>query len=72
MSAAAVAFEHKFAPDWSAKLEYRYADLGRYRNDAFLGGGFGDYTKSSRLTLGTVMAGINYSGPVLERLFGGH
>jgi outer membrane immunogenic protein len=61
--------EYKFAPDWSAKLEYRYADLGRYRDDTPAAAP-NNYTKTSRLTLNTVMVGLNYSGPVLERLFG--
>jgi outer membrane immunogenic protein len=56
--------EYKFAPQWSAKLEYNYADLGEAKY-------FYGVAKSSDLTLQTVKVGINYYGSVVERFFGG-
>jgi outer membrane immunogenic protein len=59
--------EYKFAPEWSAKLEYFYADLGKdHFNNPVING-----TKHEDLTLSTVRVGVNYSGPVIERFFGG-
>lgn len=56
--------EYRFAPQWTAKLEYNYADLGDYKYS------FGSQ-KTSDLTLQTVKVGINYYGSVVERLFTG-
>jgi opacity protein-like surface antigen len=59
--------EYKFAPEWSLKAEYLYADLGTFKdNTPSLA-----LTRTGDLTLNTVRVGINYSGPVIERLFGG-
>ena len=58
--------EYKFAPDWSLKAEYLYADLGEFRaNVPFIVA----LTRTSDITLNTVRVGINYSGPVIERFF---
>jgi len=59
--------EYKFAPEWSAKLEYLYADLGKDRFDNPAAAG----TKNMDLTMNTVKFGINYSGPLIERFFTG-
>lgn len=60
--------EYKFAPEWSLKAEYLYADLGDFKaNVPFVVG----VTRTSDMTLNTVRVGINYSGPVIERFFGG-
>lgn len=59
--------EYKFAPEWSLKAEYLYADLGTFKdNTPSLA-----LTRTGDLALNTVRVGINYSGPVIERLFGG-
>jgi outer membrane immunogenic protein len=59
--------EYKFAPEWSLKAEYLYADLGDFRaNVPFIVAA----TRTSDMTLNTVRVGINYSGPVIERFFG--
>ena len=60
--------EWKFAPEWSLKAEYLYADLGTFRDNSPTAGG---PARTSDMTLNTVRVGINYSGPVIERLFGG-
>jgi outer membrane immunogenic protein len=61
--------EWKFAPEWSMKAEYLYADLGSFReNDTIIGL---SVPSKGDLTLNTVRVGLNYSGPVIERLFGG-
>lgn len=59
--------EYKFAPAWSAKLEYIYMDLGKNHFDTTDLG----QLKNTELTINTVKFGINYSGPVIERLFSG-
>jgi len=60
--------EWKFAPEWSLKAEYLYADLGSFQDSITL---FNVTQKrESDLTLNTVRVGLNYSGPVIERLFG--
>ena len=58
--------EWKYAPEWSLKAEYLYADLGTFKDNspAPL------FTRTSDMTLNTVRVGINYSGPVIERFFG--
>jgi outer membrane immunogenic protein len=62
--------EWKFAPEWSVKAEYLYADLGRFKdNNTFV---IAAPLRNSDLTLSTVRVGINYSGPVIERLFAGN
>lgn len=48
--------EYAIAPDWSVKAEYLYLDVG---------------TEGFDTTAQTVKVGLNYHGPVLERLFGG-
>ena len=58
--------EYKFAPEWSLKAEYLYADLGDFKaNVPFIVG----VTRTSDMTLNTVRVGVNYSGPVIERFF---
>lgn len=57
--------EYKFAPEWSTKLEYLYTDFGKNSFD-----GLGA-SRSTELSVNAVRVGINYSGPVIERLFGG-
>jgi outer membrane immunogenic protein len=68
---AGAGIERMFAAGWSWKAEYSYADLGRYRYETFGGAGDLRERKNSSVTLGAVKIGINYHGPVLERLFGG-
>ena len=55
--------EWKFSPNWSAKLEYLYMDIGRTSNTAFLttaaGTGVG-VNLTSRVTDNIFRAGINY------------
>jgi outer membrane immunogenic protein len=57
--------EYMFAPDWSAKVEYMYADYGNanYLTN-FVPGGVG-----LGATVNTVKAGVNYhfGGPVVAR-----
>lgn len=60
--------EWKYAPEWSLKAEYLYADLGTFKDDQFF---FLTTGRTSDLTLNTVRVGINYSGPVIERFFAG-
>ena len=59
--------EYSINLDWSAKIEYLYADFGkdRYRYLGALG------INPLDLTMNTVKVGLNYHGPVLERFFGG-
>lgn len=64
---AGAGVEYKFAPEWSLKAEYLYADLGTFKDNDQLNG----FVTKSDLTLNTVRVGINYSGPVIERLFNG-
>ncbi len=61
-------FERMFMPDWSFKLEYDYADLGTLKTDS---PSSTNVLGRTALTLNTVKVGLNYHGPVLERLFGG-
>jgi outer membrane immunogenic protein len=61
--------EYKLTPEWSAKLEYLYADLGK---NTFNGPAVPfAFMRNTELTTNTVKFGINYSGPVIERFFGG-
>jgi opacity protein-like surface antigen len=63
--AAGGGVEWKFAPDWSAKIEYIYADLGKNTfNDPATA-----VPRSTELKVDTVKFGINYYGPIIERLF---
>lgn len=57
--------EYMFAPQWSLKAEYLYADLGDYNITGSVAGA----TRNSDMTLNTVRVGVNYYGPVIERLF---
>jgi outer membrane immunogenic protein len=59
--------EYKFAPEWSLKAEYLYADLGTFKDDTPVAA----FTRHSDITLNTVRVGLNYSGPVIERFFAG-
>jgi len=58
--------EYSINPDWSAKIEYLYADFGKERYNHDGGGGF----NLVDTTVSTVRVGLNYHGPVLERLIG--
>jgi outer membrane immunogenic protein len=55
--------EWKFSPNWSAKIEYLYMDIGRTSNTAFLttaaGTGIG-VNVTSRVTDNIFRGGINY------------
>jgi outer membrane immunogenic protein len=59
--------EYMFAPEWSLKAEYLYADLGDYHITGSVAGA----TRNSDMTLNTVRVGVNYYGPLIERFFGG-
>jgi opacity protein-like surface antigen len=52
---------------WSLKVEYLWADLGKFNDTrpAFAQGRVTD------LNVNTVKVGINYSGGIIERFFGG-
>jgi outer membrane immunogenic protein len=58
--------EWMFLPNWSAKLEYLYADIGNFnRNAGWLTGGFGDWGWASgggdrQFRFNTVRAGVNW------------
>lgn len=57
--------EYMFAPQWSLKAEYLYADLGTFKDNDQLNA----VVTKSDLTINTVRVGVNYYGPVIERLF---
>jgi outer membrane immunogenic protein len=65
--------EYMFAPNWSAKVEYDYADFGTKRMQLVTPAGVLDTPPGTdvRLDLHTVKAGINYhfnwGGPVVAR-----
>lgn len=59
--------EYSINPDWSAKVEYLYADFGKDRYHAG-----NPPVNETDVTMSTVKVGLNYHGPVLERLLGGH
>jgi outer membrane immunogenic protein len=61
---AGAGLEYAFTADWSAKIEYLYADLGTQQLN------FVANPRTVDLTMSTVKVGLNYHGPVLERLFG--
>jgi opacity protein-like surface antigen len=50
--------EYKFAPNWSAKVEYLYYDFGNFTENLY-GVGFNGFDRD--LTVNTVKVGINYS-----------
>jgi outer membrane immunogenic protein len=54
--------EWAFLPQWSAKLEYLYYDLGTYQDT------FGMGQKTSSLTLNTVEVGLAYHGNLFTTL----
>lgn len=59
--------EYALDPNWTAKVEYLYADLGtQHLNDA------NGNPRSVDMTMNTVKLGVNYRGPLLERFFGGN
>lgn len=60
-------FEYMFAPQWSLKAEYLYADLGSFKDNDQLNA----VVTKSDLTLNTVRVGINYYGSLIERFFNG-
>jgi outer membrane immunogenic protein len=51
-----------FAPNWSAKVEYQYIDLGSQTISATAAGGFVDRLPVDN-NFSTVRAGINYHIP---------
>jgi len=57
--------EYAWSPQWSAKFEYLYSDVGGYRDTR-------STNRTADLTLNTVKVGLNYHGSLLEILFGGH
>jgi outer membrane immunogenic protein len=57
--------EYAFAPRWSAKVEYLYADLGRSRNSHGVG-----FDTTTDLTASTVKAGLNYKFDLADLLRG--
>lgn len=59
--------EYKLSPDWSAKIEYDYIDFGRFSDNMPAVA----WTRTSEVSLSTVKVGLNYSGPIIERFFGG-
>jgi outer membrane immunogenic protein len=63
---AGVGAEYMFAPQWSVKAEWLYADLGKFTDNV---GGLGAYSKQSDMTVAAAKVGINYYGPLIERLF---
>jgi outer membrane immunogenic protein len=56
--------EWAFTPQWSAKVEYLYSNLGTYQDT------FGVAQKTSSLTLNTVKVGLDYHGNILTTLLG--
>jgi len=62
-------FEYAFAPKWTAKIEYLYADFGTYR-DAISNNGGVLFPRTASLTENTVKVGIDYHGSILNTLFG--
>ena len=65
--------EYMFAPNWSAKLEYDYADFGTSHMQLLTPAGAIDTAGGTdvRLTVNTVKAGVNYhfnwGGPVVAK-----
>jgi len=64
--------EYMFAPNWSAKVEYDYYDFGSKTTALVTPAGITGDTISSKLTVNTVKAGINYhfnlgGGPVVAK-----
>jgi opacity protein-like surface antigen len=52
--------EVALAPNWSAKLEYLYLDLGRTNSTWALGSGLPAITDDARFIMNIVRAGVNY------------
>jgi outer membrane immunogenic protein len=72
--AAGAGVEYAFTPNWSVKLEYLYADLGRNNRTFLAPGGFAGFTVNNREQDHIVRAGLNYRfgwwggpAPVLAR-----
>ncbi len=64
---AGAGVEYMFAPQWSLKAEYLYADLGSFKHNDQLN----SFVTKTDFTLNTVRIGVNYYGSILERIFGG-
>ena len=62
-------FEYAFAPKWTAKIEYLYADLGTHHDSVSNNGG-ALFPRTATLTENTVKVGIDYHGSILNALFG--
>jgi outer membrane immunogenic protein len=60
--------EYGFAPGWSAKVEYLYADLGGSRNAHAAGAALSSMTTD--LTTNVVRAGLNYKFDLADFLRG--
>jgi len=58
--------EYAFDPNWSAKIEYLYSDLGTQQFN------FNASSRTVDATISTARIGLNYQGSLLNRLFGGH
>jgi outer membrane immunogenic protein len=58
--------EWAFTPQWSAKVEYQYSNLGTYQDT------FAIAQKTASLTLNTVRVGVDYHGNILANLLGWH
>ncbi|MGY2907104.1 outer membrane protein [Bradyrhizobium sp. URHC0002] len=60
-------WEYGFAPNWSARVEYRYTDFGSYRDRSTFS--FPGFTYEDHPVYQTVRAGISYrfGGPVVAK-----
>jgi outer membrane immunogenic protein len=63
--------EYAFTPNWSVKVEYLFADLGRNNRTYLAPGGLSGFTVNNREQDHIIRAGLNYrfgwAGPVLAR-----
>jgi outer membrane immunogenic protein len=58
-STAGAGIEVGLAPNWSAKLEYLYADFGNTRTTWAIGG-IPLITDDARVTMNVIRGGVNY------------
>jgi outer membrane immunogenic protein len=61
--------EYKFAPNWSAKVEYLHYDFGNVLGYTVFSAGGAPFLFNQNLRIDTVKAGLNYSfgSPILAR-----
>ncbi len=61
--------EYKFAPNWSAKVEYLHYDFGNVLGYTVFSAGGAPFLFNQNLRIDTVKAGVNYSfgSPILAR-----